>query len=54
MVRETLLKLLEISGALDEYVILKEDEKGRYIEYAFKEGRSRTTVVFHGMTSHTR
>lgn len=38
MVRETLLKLLEIGGALDEYVILKEDEKGRYIEYAFKEG----------------
>lgn len=25
-------------GRLDEFVILKEDENGRYVEYAFKEG----------------
>lgn len=36
--KEFLIKLLEIKGILDQYVILKEDEKGRYIEYAFKEG----------------
>ena len=36
--KEFLIKLLEIKGILDKYVILKEDEKGRYIEYAFKEG----------------
>lgn len=36
--KEFLLKLLDINGDLDKYVILKEDEKGRYIEYAFKEG----------------
>lgn len=27
-----------VMGDLDKYVVLKEDEKGRYIEYAFKEG----------------
>lgn len=37
-IRELLVKILDIYGILDEYVILKEDEKGRYIEYAFKEG----------------
>lgn len=37
-VRDFLIKLLEINGILDEYVVLKEDENGRYIEYAFKEG----------------
>jgi hypothetical protein len=36
--RELLVKILDIYGILDKYVILKEDEKGRYIEYAFKEG----------------
>lgn len=36
--KEFLIKLLEINDILDEYVILKEDENGRYIEYAFKEG----------------
>ena len=28
--RDFLIKLLEINGTFDEYVILKEDEKGRY------------------------
>ena len=36
--RELLVKILDIYGILDKYVILKQDEKGRYIEYAFKEG----------------
>ena len=36
--KDFLIKLLEINGIFDEYVILKEDENGRYIEYAFKEG----------------
>ena len=37
-IRELLVRILYIYGILDQYVILKEDEKGRYIEYAFKEG----------------
>ena len=35
--RDFLIKLLEINGILDKYVVLKEDGNGRYIEYAFKE-----------------
>ena len=27
-----------VTNQTDNYVVLKEDEKGRYIEYAFKEG----------------
>ena len=26
------------TGKLDRFVVLKEDENGRYIEYAFQEG----------------
>lgn len=37
-IRELLVRILDIYGILDQYVILKEDKKGRYIEYAFKEG----------------
>lgn len=37
-IKELLVRILDIYGILDQYVILKEDEKGRYIEYAFKEG----------------
>lgn len=29
---------LRVDGKLNSYVYLREDEKGRYIEYAFKEG----------------
>lgn len=29
---------LRVAGKLNSYVYLREDEKGRYIEYAFKEG----------------
>ena len=31
-------KVLSIKGELDKYVILCEDEQGRYIKYAFIEG----------------
>lgn len=35
----TLLKhLAEVTNTEEKFVILKEDETGRYIEYAFKEG----------------
>lgn len=35
---ELLKKILTIKGQLDRYVILCEDEQGRYLKYAFKEG----------------
>lgn len=41
MTPEELQKLklyAELTDTLDKYVILKEDEQGRYIEYAFREG----------------
>lgn len=38
MKNKILHHLLEIYGHLDRFVVLKEDEQGRYIEYAFKEG----------------
>lgn len=41
MTEEDILRLhawAELYDALDEFVILKEDENGRYIEYIFKEG----------------
>lgn len=42
MTKEDILKLrawAELYDVLDEFVILKEDENCRYIEYIFKEGR---------------
>ena len=38
MKHEVIKQILDITGVLDKYVILREDENGRYIEYAFKEG----------------
>lgn len=41
LTQEELIKLkawATVTGNLDNYVILKEDEKGRYIEYAFQDG----------------
>lgn len=35
---ELFLNLLKIKNKLHQYVILKEDEQGRYCEYAFTEG----------------
>ena len=35
---ERLKAYATVSGMLEDYVVLKEDEQGRYIEYAFKEG----------------
>lgn len=30
--------IVEITGEVEKYVVLREDENGRYIEWAFKEG----------------
>jgi len=41
MTEENTLRLhawAELYGKMDSFVILKEDEKGRYVEYAFQEG----------------
>lgn len=35
---ELIKKILEIQGNLDKYVILCEDNNGRYIKYAFQDG----------------
>ena len=34
----TLKKIFEVTNQLDKYVILCEDEQGRYIRYAFQDG----------------
>ena len=34
----TLKKIFEVTSQLDKYVILCEDEQGRYIRYAFQDG----------------
>ena len=35
---ELLAHLLVRHGSIDKYVILREDERGRHFEYAFKQG----------------
>ena len=42
------------TGNTGNFVVLKEDEHGRYIEYAFREGAPMTTDVFPGMTPSNR
>ena len=44
-------KILAIKGELDNYVILCEDEQGRYIKYAFIDGDALAHAAYNPLHS---
>lgn len=44
---QAFLKTIEYFGETSNYVILKEDENGKYVEYAFMDGEPERNRVLH-------